>query len=484
MALFVVFLAAILVPSCLGSDGLLGGIEERKPDDPEVLDALDFAMNEFNAMQNNLYRLMPTKVSDATVQVVAGQKFCMVAEVGVSRSCRNDDAHKSASLELCPVDTLEMQCRFVVYSVPWEKRQELENHECVGLKEKIMSCERSNPAKPISKPDQSNVVEEMFIETKPKPSASEGDKNLDESFQKFVEKHKKSYATDKNEYKKRFAIYKDNLVRARKMQDMEQGSAKYGETVFSDLTEEEFKKYYRMPGWGKPLYEMKEAKIPKGEIPPAFDWRDKGAVTPVKNQGQCGSCWAFSTTGNIEGQWKIKKGKLVSLSEQELVDCDTVDSGCEGGLPSNAYKQIMKLGGLETESQYPYEAADDKCKFKKSEAVVYLNGSVAISKDENEIAAWLVANGPISIGINANMMQFYMGGVAHPWKIFCNPANLDHGVLIVGYGVKKSWLYGDEPYWIIKNSWGESWGVQGYYWIYRGDGSCGLNTMCTSAVID
>lgn len=483
MALLLAYLGIIFISSCLGSDALAGGIEERKHDDPDVLDALDFAMNEFNAMQNNMYRLMPTKVSDATIQVVAGQKFCIVTEVGISRSCRNDESHKSASLELCPVDSLEMQCRFVVYSVPWEKRKDLVSHECVGLEETIMSCERSNPAEAKSEPDENNMVKEILVEPV-KPKSSGGDNSLDEAFHKYVVKHKKHYITDKNEYKKRFEIYKENLVLARKMQDMEQGSAKYGETVFSDLTVEEFKKYYRMPGWGKPLYEMKEAEIPKGEIPSAFDWRDKGAVTPVKNQGQCGSCWAFSTTGNIEGQWKIKKGQLLSLSEQELVDCDTVDQGCNGGLPANAYKQIMKLGGLETEQEYPYDAVDEKCKFKKSEAVVYVNGSVSISKDETKMAAWLVANGPISIGINANMMQFYMGGVAHPWKIFCNPSSLDHGVLIVGYGVKKSWLFGDEPYWIIKNSWGESWGEQGYYFIYRGDGSCGLNTMCTSAVID
>nr|KAG5712909.1 hypothetical protein BaRGS_007506 [Batillaria attramentaria] len=113
----------------------------------------------------------------------------------------------------------------------------------------------------------------------------------------------------------------------------------------------------------------------------------------------------------------------------------------------------MKLGGLETEDEYSYEGRDDKCKFNRSEVAVKINGAVNISSDENEIKAWLYKNGPISVGINAFAMQFYWGGISHPWKIFCDPSELDHGVLIVGYGVKDG-----EPYWIIKNSWGEDWG--------------------------
>ncbi len=173
----------------------------------------------------------------------------------------------------------------------------------------------------------------------------------------------------------------------------------------SCLAEQEFRQTRLSPEWDLTRMPEDHAKPVVTAAPDAFDWRDHDAVSEVKNQASCGSCWAFSTTGNVEGQWAIKKKTLVSLSEQELVDCDHVDQGCNGGLPTDAYKAIQKLGGIETESAYPYEGRDDTCKFRKDLAKVYINGSVSLPTDEAKMAAWLAANGPISIGINANAMQ-------------------------------------------------------------------------------
>ena len=135
----------------------------------------------------------------------------------------------------------------------------------------------------------------------------------------------------------------------------------------------------------------------------------------------CGSCWAFSVTGNVEGQWAVKYGKLLDLSEQELVDCDSRDAGCNGGLPENAYKTLLELGGLETEAEYHYDGADETCVFNKSGVAATVVGGDEISQNETKMAQWLLKNGPISVGLNANAMQFYYGGISHPWSFLCSP---------------------------------------------------------------
>ncbi|XP_063627525.1 uncharacterized protein LOC134799080 [Cydia splendana] len=306
-------------------------------------------------------------------------------------------------------------------------------------------------------------------------------------FANFLATYRPDYMDDYKEMSRRFKIFRANVRKVHELNIHERGSATYAITQFSDLTSEEFSSKYL--GLNTSLKSennipMIKAEIPKIDLPQSFDWRDQGAVTEVKDQGQCGSCWAFSVTGNVEGQWKLTSGKLLSLSEQELVDCDKTDQGCNGGLMDNAYRAIEELGGLELETDYPYEAADDKCVFNKTLSRVQISGSVNISSNETEMAQWLVANGPISIGINANAMQFYVGGVSHPWKALCSPKNLDHGVLIVGFGIKEYPIFNKRlPYWIVKNSWGKSWGEQGYYRVYRGDGTCGVNQMASSAVV-
>ena len=211
---------------------------------------------------------------------------------------------------------------------------------------------------------------------------------------------------------------------------------------------------------------------PTDELPVAVDWRANGWVTNVKDEGECGSCWTFSATGTMEGQHANVSKNLVSLSEQELVDCVTNCYGCDGGEMNLAMEYVVANGGDDTESSYPYTATDGTCNFNKSNVGATFSKVVNLEKGDCQGLLHAVATvGPVSIAVNADAMMNYQTGIMNVTNDECDPNSLDHGVLVVGYGQTTA----GNKFWIVKNSWGTEWGQDGYvYWDRDTDDMCGI----------
>jgi len=248
---------------------------------------------------------------------------------------------------------------------------------------------------------------------------------------------------------------------------------------YAHMTEDEFKQRNGFTNERRDWRSIGESHVMVGDAPSSIDWRPK-LVNPIKNQGQCGSCWAFSTVVSLEGQYAKLTNDLTSFSEQDLVDCvknvkipgssDTCCDGCQGGLMDYAFQYMIDSqdGADDTEASYPYKGRNEACNFDSGSAFkdAKVTGFVDL-KTEDELLDATANVGPISVAVNANIFwQLYGGGILNP--ITCNPDKLDHGVAVVGYGTDS------DDYWIIRNSWGKTWGEKGYARLLRGKNKCGI----------
>lgn len=306
------------------------------------------------------------------------------------------------------------------------------------------------------------------------------------SFNEWASQHGKSYSPTERDY--RIGIYYDNLEKIN-THNAKNLSWTMGINKFADLTAEEFKARYT-GGLRIPKKSLRRAATATGPFnttanPTSVDWTTKGAVTPIKNQEQCGSCWAFSTTGSVEGAWFLKNGTLVSLSEQQLVDCSGPEGnqGCNGGLMDQAFQYIIDNKGITTEAAYPYTAADGTCQSAGKPVAATLSGYKDVAANSEVALETAIVQQPVSVAVEAdqNVFQFYSGGVMDS---ACG-TQLDHGVLAVGYGVDST---SGKEYYKVKNSWGADWGEKGFIRLGRGakfnpSGQCGIQMIASYPVV-
>ncbi|XP_053601744.1 uncharacterized protein LOC128670253 [Plodia interpunctella] len=290
-------------------------------------------------------------------------------------------------------------------------------------------------------------------------------------FEQFIQEYNRVYKDDE-EKQMRFNIFKSHLHVINKHNKVH-GYNVLGINQFADISKEEFANTHfgyrpNEVGDGSPCTSSK-LRITAKDVPESFDWRDKGVVTDVKNQDGCGACWAFSTIGNVESQYAKVHGaeNLISLSEQQLVDCDTTDHNCGGGAMENALLYFVNSGGgVMSEQDYPYLGKFGQCTFDQNKARVNVTGCVDFTNTpEEDIKEILVNNGPLAVALGVDInFKFYRGGILRT----CDPnIKYNHALLIVGYGSENG-----VPYWIIKNSWGDEYGEKGYIRLIRSNPDC------------
>jgi len=296
-------------------------------------------------------------------------------------------------------------------------------------------------------------------------------------FTQYKSHFHKSYSA--SEDKIRFDNFKASIARVNMFNERSQ-DAVFGITQFSDLSTEEFSTTILMKSL--PIVPQKntveEVEIANVDVPTTFDWRNSGAVTPVKNQEQCGSCWAFSATESIESAYIIA-GKAtnttINLAPQQLVDCDKSSDGCDGGWPAWAFTYLTKVGGQESNESYPYTGQDGKCSFEHSLVVASIAGHKVATSQDNEtiLQTNLVGWGPLSICLDATAWQDYSNGTMTHTQ--CGSRlDINHCVQLVGYDTNDKM-----PYWVVRNSWTDSWGMAGYINLQMWKNTCGLASNAT-----
>jgi len=296
-------------------------------------------------------------------------------------------------------------------------------------------------------------------------------------FAEFTKRFNKTYHSIE-EYQMRYKIFAQNLLEVIEADSFLGKHHSKSITKFSDMTKEEFKaKYLTLKadsnGW---CDQVKKAPKTHKAIPDELDYRTTGKVSPIKDQGQCGSCWAFSTVAFMESQNLINGKKQATYAEQQLVDCDTASTnqGCNGGLMHTAL-QYFQSKGAEDDTNYPYTASDDTCAYNKKFVIAHVSDVKCYENvDDDTIKQYLNDVGPLSIAVAADDFQSYDSGV-----LDCSYTQLDHGVLLVGYGSENG-----ADYWIIKNSWGANWGEEGFVRVSQTAGqNCGVGDYIATATV-
>ncbi|XP_071401224.1 cathepsin S, ortholog 1 isoform X2 [Centroberyx affinis] len=299
---------------------------------------------------------------------------------------------------------------------------------------------------------------------------------LDEQWEEWKIKYQKVYDNQTEVYRR--TVWEKNLkLVLRHNQEASAGQHNFtmGLNHLTDMTAEEVNEKLNGlkvedPGNFRNWTFKQASGLP---VPLSVDWRKKDMVGPVRNQGLCGSCWAFSSAGALEGQMKKRTGVLVSLSPQNLVDCSTTDGnlGCRGGYISKSFKYIIRNGGIDSEKFYPYEHKDGKCRYSVTGKAGYCSGFHVLPRgDEKTLQAVVAAVGPVAVAVNAMLPSFhqYRGGLYNAPG--CNPRLTNHAVLVVGYGTDRG-----EDFWLVKNSWGTAWGEGGFIRIARNKKNlCGI----------